>query len=527
MEDDRKNKFCPEIFYCINFIHTNNDTKMKGRNHMRRLDDVLRANESAGTGKRKKKKSVIPVYDMNGKTITPEKKKRESRIAVAVLVIGLTLVFIYVPQFVLKDTTEKQVSVKTNTSAIRISNNALRDNPSEDYDGDGIENSEETSLGTDPWNSDTDGDGITDYAEVHVTNTNPLQVDDLMTDMQEKQDEQKNKRVGSPYKIGNVILWADDYASKAYGSVVECPDGYRFCNFSGYAQFADSNAKYAYRLKNGVRTLLPYRSEENVWKVSKGDLVELHKKKLKEIVEFDFFFHPVYAPKNTVTSIFAKVLPDKGFITATEKTKKDIEPDTRNAVITKIQKPAYSKTDSSRFTMNSNTLNDLLFVREAIKENDSCIAVSLFNKDRGEYIGIVYGYTADGSLLIADNKTLKPIGVLSITEKAKKIVDNTGSMVSSSYFDFDGFGFRSQNGDRISFFAASSDKVKSSNFGKTKDMEKNKDTKKDDKTKDNQTDQNETQKEQAADPGQADQTQENQPTDQIQENQPTTAENNQ
>ena len=117
---------------------------------MRRLDDVLRANESAGTGKRKKKKSVIPVYDMNGKTITPEKKKRESRIAVAVLVIGLTLVFIYVPQFVLKDTTEKQVSVKTDTSAIRISNNALRDNPSEDYDGDGIENSEETSLGTDP-----------------------------------------------------------------------------------------------------------------------------------------------------------------------------------------------------------------------------------------------------------------------------------------------------------------------------------------------------------------------------------------
>lgn len=90
MEDDRKNKFCPEILCYVNFIHTNNDTKMKGRNHMRRLDDVLRANESAGTGKRKKKKSVIPVYDMNGKTITPEKKKRESRIAVAVLVIGLT-----------------------------------------------------------------------------------------------------------------------------------------------------------------------------------------------------------------------------------------------------------------------------------------------------------------------------------------------------------------------------------------------------------------------------------------------------
>lgn len=85
--------------------------------------------------------------------------------------------------------------MKTDTSAIRISNNALRDNPSDDFDGDGIENSEEVSFGTDPWNSDTDGDGITDYAEVHITNTNPLQVDDLMTDMQEKQDEQKDKKL--------------------------------------------------------------------------------------------------------------------------------------------------------------------------------------------------------------------------------------------------------------------------------------------------------------------------------------------
>lgn len=50
--------------------------------------------------------------------------------------------------------------------------------------------------------------------------------------------------------------------------------------------------------------------------------------------------------KNTVTSIFAKVLPDKGFITATEKTKKDIEPDTRNAVITKDSKASVFKNRS-------------------------------------------------------------------------------------------------------------------------------------------------------------------------------------
>lgn len=77
------------------------------------------------------------------------------------------------------------------------------------------------------------------------------------------------------------------------------------------------------------------------------------------------------------------------------------------------------------------------------------------------------------------------------------------------------------------FHTAQIHKVKSSNFGKTKDTKKKSNAKKEDKAKENHTDQNETQEEQATDPGQEDQAQENQPTDKIQENQPTTVENNQ
>lgn len=46
-----------------------------------------------------------------------------------------------------------------------------------DVDGDGLTNSEEEKLGTDPRNPDTDGDGISDGDEVHKYHTNPLKKD--------------------------------------------------------------------------------------------------------------------------------------------------------------------------------------------------------------------------------------------------------------------------------------------------------------------------------------------------------------
>ncbi len=57
-----------------------------------------------------------------------------------------------------------------------------------DYDRDGLSNSRERALGTDPYNPDTDGDGLLDGEEVFVYFTNPLKADtdaDGLTDYDE------------------------------------------------------------------------------------------------------------------------------------------------------------------------------------------------------------------------------------------------------------------------------------------------------------------------------------------------------
>jgi len=49
--------------------------------------------------------------------------------------------------------------------------------PTVDSDNDGLDDSEERNLGTDPNNPDTDNDGLTDREEVRVYKTNPLNPD--------------------------------------------------------------------------------------------------------------------------------------------------------------------------------------------------------------------------------------------------------------------------------------------------------------------------------------------------------------
>ena len=82
--------------------------------------------------------------------------------------------------------TAQTVNVSTDITAIRKANTVLREDPSGDYDGDGLSNADEETNGTDPWNIDTDGDGATDYCELKVTNTNPLKAETVLADKQKK-----------------------------------------------------------------------------------------------------------------------------------------------------------------------------------------------------------------------------------------------------------------------------------------------------------------------------------------------------
>lgn len=68
----------------------------------------------------------------------------------------------------------------TQTAVFAQTQLAFPGSAQEDTDGDGLINSEETRLGTDPLNADTDGDGLSDGQEVNLHLTNPLVAD---TDM--------------------------------------------------------------------------------------------------------------------------------------------------------------------------------------------------------------------------------------------------------------------------------------------------------------------------------------------------------
>lgn len=413
--------------------------------------------------KKREKKRVIPTYDTQGRTITPALKRRRRRIRTTLIVIAAILGVLYLPQFFLPSTgtqenTETQ-TVKKDGNAIKLATSALQDAPGDDFDEDGLTNSDEVRYGTDPYNADTDGDGVYDVYEVNVSKTDPTKADpDVLIDAQTRQDESNSKELASPYKIGNVILWASDYNSKAHGSVVEKSENvYHFTDFIGYAQFPDSDGSYAYVInENQTRTLLPHRQTENAWHISGTCDVEVYDEELSSVVEIGAAGKHLYVSSNRITDILALILPDRGLLTAQKRMRMDVTPDTRDGEATDIVKPSFDSTDTYRFTVNSNALTDLQYVRESIQDN-ACIAVSLFSPSEGEYIAIAYGYDADSNLYLADCDTLKPIGKLQIQETSKKVLDGQGRILNQEYFDFSGFGFSSANGDRICFFASSAE----------------------------------------------------------------------
>ena len=423
-----------------------------------RLDDMLRAEKKHKKQERTKKikEKPVPVYNTKGKVITPSVLGRRKRRMTAAMVFVVLVIFLYLPGYFMHGQTVQDTAAETDASAIRLSNNILRNSPNEDFDGDGLMNGQEIERHTDPWDIDTDKDNLMDSYEAMTASSDPIRQDkNIIIDIQTRQDKEKSKSVSSPYKTQNVILWADDYQSKAKGSIVETRRGYNICGFNGYAQFPESKGKYAYKLEDGIHTLLPYRTEENAWRVQDGQVIELFDEKLESAVRLGVFSWHTYMEDSWLSKTITLILPDKGFLTAKTIMKIDADPDTSDAVIVDIKKPVFDSNDSYRFTVNTTSLDSYQYVLATLENGKECIAVSLYNKDKGEYMGIIYGHDGRGGLYVADMDTLRHAGVLHIKEKAKKIVDKEGNIVSQLYFDFSGFGFSSAAGDRISFFAES------------------------------------------------------------------------
>lgn len=432
----------------------------KGRKEiiiMSRLNKVLYENSVQAKGKSKKEKS-IPQYSANGKVKRTELSRKKKTLLIVMFCFSVMLMIIYVPAILnTKKNNQQQQGymVDVNYSSIKLCNEEISKNTDSDFDNDGIDNTKEQTEGTNIYSEDSDFDGATDYYELYVSKTDPNYYDtSIVVNIQKQLDNQEDKTVSSPYKMGNVILWADDYVSKAAGGVVETVSGYHFYNFSGYAQFPSEKGSYVYGVKNNIHTQLKHLEAEDAWKIDGYENVEVYEEKLKDIVEFSFFHKVIYTNSNVFTRTLATILPNTGWITATKKTSIDVEPDSEGWTTCTIDEPDYNYEDTGRFSKNTNSLQDLQYVRQMI-QNNRCVAVSLFDSYDGEYIGIVYGYDKTGNFLIADPETKTLIGKLYVTEIGRKILNKEGQFVYSTIFAWNGLGFSSKSGDRISFFAVS------------------------------------------------------------------------
>ena len=65
--------------------------------------------------------------------------------------------------------------------------------PSVDSDGDGVSDVMEKEMGTDPFNPDTDSDGLTDGAELTTHRTDPLNPDTDMDGVKDGVEVMTNK----------------------------------------------------------------------------------------------------------------------------------------------------------------------------------------------------------------------------------------------------------------------------------------------------------------------------------------------
>lgn len=402
--------------------------------------------------KKKTEITDVPIFNSEGKV---KKQKREVPIKtiIAVSIFSVILGIIYLPNFFIKDEIENHFVITPNVVGIKNASDYSKNTPNEDFDGDGFSNSLENKYNTSQRRPDTDGDGICDYAEVFITDTNPLKADDGLYKAVSKADAEQGKVVTSPYKIHNVVMWPDDIESRVNGGLVRTRTGYRFCKFKGWAQFPEDG--YAYKVKDGTHIALQHKEDENAWKIEDECEIVLSDEPLEMVHRFSLFgIGSYYIPDNVFGKTLTAILPNNGIITCKKVAKTDTWMNANNSVVAPIVPINYDDKSLIRYGRNHNSLDDLAKVYASIDEQSSVLA-SLQSSEFGEVIVEVYGYTLDGNLYVANPDTLEPLGALIITERSERYMNEKGDIIYREWFEYSGLGFDSvQNNDRISFFAA-------------------------------------------------------------------------
>ena len=417
------------------------------------MDELLKA----------KKKSKVPKYGKDG-TVHSFWKTLFITIGIFITLIGLLILSMHVPVLLYKpepvkvqEPSSTGYAIKPDETGIRNMLDYVKDHQDKDFDNDGLKNADELNYATDSRDPDSDTDGVCDYAEIYIYNTRPNEKDDNILQIVKNRLAQNNIKYNAPYKMHDIIMWADDLRSRSIGTVIPTIRGYRFSGFNGWVQFPED--VYAYSLSNNYHTMLDYREKEKAWRIqsaSKDVEVVLYAEPLQTEHLLELFGRKYFVKNDLFTTVFTYVLPKEhsfiNFHNVVVQDNYDIE---LTATVTEPLMPAYSKTDLTRFGKNSTEVTELTRVYTSIVSGKP-VAVSLQSPNYGEVICMVYGYTEYGDLLIANESGEKTDEngkemMLKITVCSRITVDQDDALRQREYFVFEGMGFNSQKGDKISF----------------------------------------------------------------------------
>ena len=377
-----------------------------------------------------------------------------------IIFLGLLLASVHIPVLLHRETPiQESISfpVQPDEAGVRNLLEYARDHPGEDFDSDGLSNTEENTYGTDPRNPDTDGDGISDYAEIYLFNTRPGEADSQLETLFSAKLDGIGMKYSDPYRIHDVILWADSLHCRSTGTVVPTLRGFRFSNFSGWAQFPGT--VHAYLLEDDVHKTLEWRETENAWRIEaidSGPEIALYSEPLPSAFLLTAFNKPYILDSCILTDILSTILPrEHSFLTCREVFLQDLEDLSLSATVTGREAPETDLSDLSRFGECTNELSSLTSVYSSILSGRP-VPVSLQSASYGECLMIIYGFTEYGDLILCEREGNSKDAdgnpyLLDICEKSAITVDQTGEIRQREFFDFNGLGFSSLRGDKIHF----------------------------------------------------------------------------
>ncbi len=412
----------------------------------------------------KNTRNRIPTYGKNGSSKSFGKYILIT-IGTLIVLIGMLLLAIHIPALTYKeqpkvDTETGSYAIKPDETAIRSIKDYVKDHQTDDFDNDGLPNNEELKYGTDSRDPDTDRDGVCDYAEIHITKYEgrPTQKENKLEEVVGEILKKSNVSVTTPYKVNDVIMWADDLRSRSAGTVIATIRGYRFKNFNGWVQFPGT--VYAYRLSSDQRhTALKYKEKENAWRIDseeEDEEVVLYAVPLETAHLLELFGKNYYVENSWLSDLLDAILPEEhSFVCFKDLIMQDVYDYELAATVTEPIMPKIDKSDMSRFGKATYEFEELTKVYTSIKSGRT-VAVSLQSPQNGEVIGMIYGFTDYGDLLFADENGNKTDAsgkeyLLDIKEQAAITIDHNGDLCQREFFDYSGLGFNSETGDKICF----------------------------------------------------------------------------